>query len=124
MYEGVLIMFLVAGFIGAAALLVSALLGPKRVSEAKLAAYESGIPASGTARERFPVHFYLVAMLFIIFDIATAFFFPLAAKFNAEPQFLFVQAIIFVFTLAIGYLYILQKRDVDWKKAPRAISDL
>ena len=117
MYEGVLIMFLAAGFIGAAALLVSALLGPKRVSEAKLAAYESGIPASGTARERFPVHFYLVAMLFIIFDIETAFFFPLAVKFNAEPQFLFVQAIIFVAILAVGYIYILKKGVLDWKKA-------
>ncbi|MEX2536934.1 MAG: NADH-quinone oxidoreductase subunit A [Trueperaceae bacterium] len=108
-------MFLAAGFIGAAALLVGALLGPKKASEQKLAAYESGVPATGSARERFPVHFYLVAMLFIIFDIETAFFFPLAVKFNAAPEFLFVQAVIFVFILAVGYLYILKKGVLDWK---------
>src|SRR5690625_6482265 len=112
MYEGVLIMFLVAGFIGAAALLVSALLGPKRVSEAKLAAYESGIPASGTARERFPVHFYLVAMLFIIFDIETAFFFPLEVKFKAAPQFLFVLYIILLLIYNIIYTYIFKLLDL------------
>ena len=59
-------MFLVAGGIGVAALGVGLLLGPKRPNPAKLDAYESGIPASGTARERFPIHFYLVAMIFII----------------------------------------------------------
>lgn len=107
-------MFLAAGFIGAAALAVGALLGPKKASETKLAAYESGVPASGTARERFPVHFYLVAMLFIIFDIEAAFFYPLAVRFNAAPEFLFVQAIIFVIVLAIGYLYILKKGVLDW----------
>ena len=114
-YTNVLIMFLAAGFIGAAALAVGGLLGPKKASETKLAAYESGVPASGTARERFPVHFYLVAMLFIIFDIETAFFYPLAVKFKAAPEFLFVQAIIFAVVLAIGYLYILKKGVLNWK---------
>jgi NADH-quinone oxidoreductase subunit A len=108
-------MFLAAAFIGVAALAVGALLGPKKSSEIKLAAYESGIPASGTARERFPVHFYLVAMLFIIFDIETAFFYPLAVKFKAAPAFLFVQAVIFVIILAIGYIYILKKGVLNWK---------
>ena len=115
MYQGVLIMFLVAGFIGAAALLVSALLGPKKATEAKLASYESGIPTTSTARERFPVHFYLVGMMFILFDIEVAFFFPWAVKFNAAPQFLFVQAIIFVAILAVGLVYILKKGVLDWR---------
>src|SRR5690625_5624902 len=82
-------MFLVAGGIGVAALGVGLLLGPKRPNPAKLDAYESGIPASGTARERFPIHFYLVAMIFIIFDLEAAFFYPLAVKFREAPQFLF-----------------------------------
>ncbi len=115
MYLHLLMMFLAAGLIGALALMVGALLGPKMSSETKLAAYESGIPAASTARERFPVHFYLVAMLFIIFDIETAFFYPLAVKFQAQPQFLFVQAIIFVVILAIGYIYILRKGVLDWR---------
>ena len=115
MYESVLMMFLAAGFIGAAAIVASALLGPKRPSAAKLSAYESGVPAAGTARERFPVHFYLVAMLFILFDVETAFFFPLAVKFGLAPQFLFVQAIIFVAILAVGYVYVLRKGVLNWK---------
>jgi NADH-quinone oxidoreductase subunit A len=57
LYLELLMMFLAAGFIAVAALLVGALLGPKRGGDVKLAAYESGIPATGTARERFPVHF-------------------------------------------------------------------
>ena len=115
MYQAIFYMFLAAGFIGVAALAVGGLLGPKKASETKLAAYESGVPASGTARERFSVHFYLVAMLFIIFDIETAFFYPLAVKFQAAPAFLFVNALIFVLVLAIGYLYILKKGVLNWK---------
>ncbi|MEJ2289230.1 MAG: NADH-quinone oxidoreductase subunit A [Deinococcales bacterium] len=108
-------MFLAAGFIAVAALVVGAVLGPKKPNEAKLAAYESGVPASGSARERFPVHFYMVAMLFIIFDLETAFFYPLAVKFREAPTFLYVQAILFVIILAVGYLYILRKGVLYWK---------
>jgi len=86
LYENLLMMFLAAGFIAAAALVVGALLGPKRTTDDLLEAYESGIPATGSARERFPVHFYLVAMLFIVFDIETAFFFPLAVRFGSLPS--------------------------------------
>ena len=115
MYTNLLIMFLAAGFIGAAALVVGALLGPKKGGASKLASYESGVPAEGSARERFPVHFYLVAMLFIIFDIETAFFYPLAIKFRSAPEFLYAQAIIFVLILAVGYIYILRKGVLNWK---------
>jgi len=115
LYEHVLIMFLVAGGIGVAALGVGLLLGPKRPNPAKLDAYESGIPASGTARERFPIHFYLVAMIFIIFDLEAAFFYPLAVKFREAPQFLFANALIFVAILAVGYVYVLRKGVLRWK---------
>ena len=115
MYGNLLMLFLAAGFIAAAAIVVSAILGPKRTSRDMLESYESGIPASGSARERFPVHFYLVAMLFIIFDIETAFFFPLAVRYNVAPQFLFVQAIIFIVILGIGYVYVLRKGVLRWK---------
>jgi NADH-quinone oxidoreductase subunit A len=54
-------------------------------------------------------------MMFIIFDLETAFFFPLAVKFNAAPQFLFANAIVFVAILAVGYLYLLRKGVLNWK---------
>lgn len=115
MYTAVIFMFLTAAFIGAAALLVGGLLGPKKANPAKLAAYESGVPATKSARERFPVHFYLVAMLFIIFDIEAAFFYPLAVRFRADPQFLFINGLIFIAILTVGYLYILKKGILNWK---------
>ena len=115
MYEHALIMFLVAGFIGAAAIGVGLLLGPKKPNPDKLDAYESGIPASGSARQRFPIHFYLVAMIFIIFDLEAAFFYPLAVMFREAPQFLFANAIVFVAILAVGYVYILRKGVLRWK---------
>jgi NADH-quinone oxidoreductase subunit A len=115
LFENLLMMFLAAGFIAAAALVVSAILGPKRTSRDMLDAYESGIPATGNARERFPVHFYLVAMLFIVFDIETAFFFPLAVRYGMAPQFLFVQAMIFVAILGVAYVYVLRKGVLRWK---------
>ena len=115
MYENLLMMFLAAGFIAAAALVAGALLGPKRASPDLLEPYESGIPATGSARERFPVHFYLVAMLFIVFDIETAFFFPLAVRFGMAPQSLFVQAILFVLILGVAYVYVLRKGVLRWK---------
>lgn len=115
MYTPVLIMFLAAGFIGAAGMAVGFLVGPKKPSKAKLEAYESGVPASGSARQRFPVHFYLVGMLFIIFDLETAFFFPLAVKFKEAPQFLFANMVAFILLLAVGYIYILRKGVLKWR---------
>ncbi len=115
MYDTVFYMFLAAGFIGVAALAVGGLLGPKKGNDTKLAAYESGVPAVGTARERFPVHFYLVAMMFIMFDIETAFFYPLAVRFKGQPEFLFFNALVFVVVLMVGYFYILKKGVLNWK---------
>ena len=115
MYSELLMMFLAAGFIAVAALLLSSLLGPRRATETTLAPYESGIPAQSTARERFPIHFYLVAMMFIIFDLETAFFYPLAVKFNAAPQFLLANAVLFIVILAVGFVYLLRKGVFDWK---------
>ena len=115
MYSEVLMMFLAAGFIAVAALVAGSLLGPKRATETTLAPYESGIPALGSARERFPIHFYLVAMMFIIFDLETAFFYPLAVKFDAAPQFLLANAVLFVVILAVGFVYLLRKGVFDWK---------
>lgn len=115
MYLNLLVMMLAAASIGVLALVASRILGPKKASETKLAAYESGNPAEGSARERFPIHFYLVAMMFIIFDIETAFFYPLAVNFQEAPRFLLANALIFVAVLAVGYFYILKKGVLNWK---------
>ncbi|MFC4638601.1 NADH-quinone oxidoreductase subunit A [Deinococcus hohokamensis] len=110
-------MLLVALGIGILAVLVSALLGPKKASRTKLMAYESGNDPEGGGvgiGQRFPVHFYLVAMLFIVFDIETAFFYPLAVAYQRLPEFAFFEAITFVLLLLVGYYYVLKKKVLEW----------
>ena len=130
MYLNLLMMFLAAGFIGALALLVGGLLGPKKGTENKLAAYESGIAASGSARERFPVHFYLVAMLFIVFDIETVFLVPWGAFYRqlscAVPLaagacpagqasfFGLGEMLVFMAILVVGLVYVWRKGALQW----------
>lgn len=108
-------MLLVAVGIGVLALLASSILGPKKPSRTKLMPYESGNDPIGTARERFPVHFYLVGMLFIIFDVETAFFYPLAAAYNQLGLFAFWEALVFVGLVGVGYYYVLKKGVLEWR---------
>jgi len=113
-YLHALIMLLIALGIGVLAVIVSLLLGPKKPSRTKLMAYESGNDPLPGGKERFPVHFYLVAMLFIIFDIETAFFYPIAVAYGKLGVFAFFETITFVALVLIGYVYILRKGVLEW----------
>lgn len=114
-YGNILLMFLVASGIGVLALVVSALLGPKKGNKIKLMPYESGNDPVGSSKERFPVHFYLVGMLFIVFDIETAFFYPLAVAYKKLGVFAFWEALAFVVLVLVGYFYVLKKGVLEWK---------
>jgi len=95
----------------------SHLLSSTRRTPTKLAPYESGIPVLGSARERFSVKFYLVAMLFIIFDIEVVFMFPWAAGFRqleGMAGLLVIEMFIFVAILAIGYVYVWKRGALEW----------
>ena len=84
---------------------------------AKIAPYESGIPVLGNARERFSIKFYLIAMLFIIFDIETVFMIPWAVAFKQLPDIaglLIVEMLVFVLILAVGYVYIWKRGALEW----------
>jgi NADH-quinone oxidoreductase subunit A len=89
-------------------------LGPRHPTEEKLSTYESGMEPVRTARERFSVKFYLVAMLFIIFDIEIVFMYPWAVKFRELGWFGFVEMMVFIGILLVGYLYILKKGALRW----------
>jgi NADH-quinone oxidoreductase subunit A len=96
---------------------VSHLLSSTRRTPTKIAPYESGIPVLGSARERFSVKFYLVAMLFIIFDIEVVFMFPWAAGFRqleGMAGLLVIEMFIFVAILAIGYVYVWKRGALEW----------
>src|SRR5689334_24117764 len=97
---------------------LSFVLGPKKPNAYKETSYECGMTPVGTARERFPIKFYLIAMLFIVFDIETIFLYPWAVTYRGLPHALKVFELIkmpaFVVILFVGYFYILGNRALDW----------
>jgi len=95
----------------------SHLLQTSRPTAVKEAPYESGMPVIGDARERFSVKFYLVAMLFIIFDIETVFMIPWAVAFQQMPEIggvLLLEMLTFVGVLGVGYVYLWKRGAMEW----------
>jgi NADH-quinone oxidoreductase subunit A len=95
---------------------VSTVVGPRRFNRAKLEAYECGIEPSPQppGGGRFPVKFYLTAMLFIVFDIEIIFLYPWAVSFNALGVFGFVEMVLFIATVFIAYAYVWRRGGLDW----------
>ncbi len=93
-------------------------LGPRRPTDVKERPYESGMPPLGSAHERFSVKFYLVAVLFILFDIETVFLIPWAAIFlsggNGSTGFLLVEMLVFLVILFVGYVYVWKRGAFQW----------
>lgn len=102
--------------VGAALLAVSAMLGPKRPKPEKLDAYECGAPILGSSRERFSVHFYLVAIMFMLFDIESVFLIPWAVMFKSLPHRseALIEMGIFVGILGFGLAYIWRRGVLKW----------
>lgn len=116
-YVPVLIMMAIGALIGGAVLLISHLLGPKIPNWKKDTAFECGVPPIGDARRRFSVRFYLVAILFLLFDVEAIFFFPWAVvykKYLSVNTFILVEMAVFVGILLIGYYYVLRKGALEW----------
>ena len=93
---------------------LSKLVGPKNPTPEKLAPYECGMPPVGDARERHPVKFYLVAMIFLLFDIEVAFLYPWAMALRDLGWAGFVQVLLFMTLLLAGYVYVWRKGALDW----------
>jgi NADH-quinone oxidoreductase subunit A len=93
---------------------LSSLLGPRHPTAEKSAPYECGMPAVGDARERQSVKFYLVAMIFLLFDIEVAFLYPWAMALRDLGWSGFIQVVIFVTLLLTGYVYVWRKGALDW----------
>jgi NADH-quinone oxidoreductase subunit A len=111
---------LVLGAIGTAfavgSVAAGALVGPKRYNRAKLDAYECGIetPAEPPGPHRFPVKFYLIAMLFIVFDIETIFLIPWAVTFTSLGTFGLIEMVLFVATVFVAYAYVWRRGGLEW----------
>ena len=93
---------------------LSHILSATRRTAVKSTPYESGIPVLGTARERFSVKFYLVAVLFILFDIEAVFLYPWAVAFNQLGLYGLIEMVLFIVILFVGYVYLLKKRALEW----------
>jgi NADH-quinone oxidoreductase subunit A len=115
-YGPLLVVLLVAGGLGALVSFMSALLGPRRPSAVKSTVFEAGSePSPGTARQRFAVKFYVVALLFIVFDVETVFLYPWAVNFKALGWFGYLEMLVFAVTLVIGLAYVWKKGALDWE---------
>lgn len=106
----------VVAFLAAAMIGLSSWVGVKRPTREKLSPYECGIDPVGNARERFSVSFYLVGMLFILFDVEAVFLYPWAVVYKSLKWPGFVEMLVYIAILAAGYLYIWKKGALDWKK--------
>ncbi|OGU16854.1 MAG: NADH-quinone oxidoreductase subunit A [Ignavibacteria bacterium GWB2_35_12] len=110
-----LIFMVVFGFaIGVVFLVAAELLGARRRTKEKASTYESGMPPVRTARERFSVKFYMVAVLFILFDIEIVFMYPWAVQFKELGSTAFIAMILFIVLLLAGYLYVIRKGALKW----------
>ena len=114
-YIPVLIFLLVAMIFGAAMLLVGRVMGPHKPDSEKLSPYECGFEAFEDSRMKFDVRYYLVAILFIIFDLEIAFLFPWAIALDSVGLFGFVAMMIFLGVLVIGFAYEWMKGALEWE---------
>lgn len=132
-YAPILVMFVIAAGFGASQLLVTQLIGPRKRTATKLMPYECGKDPVGSARERFSIKFYSVAVIFLLFDIEVLFMIPFAVAFKyllavergSAPRVLFgtvalLEILAFILTLIVGYVYVWKKGVFDWGLQARA----
>jgi len=112
-YVPILLLMAVAVGIAGVILLLSALLGPKLKTRSKLSTYESGVPLLDTSHKRLSIKFFVIAMVFILFDVEIAFLYPWALIFRGGGPGLFLEMVVFMVILAVGYAYIWKKGAFD-----------
>ncbi len=116
---GPAIVFLAIGLIVAAAFgTVPRLLGPRRAAasrQSQLTPYECGLPSEVTRNFRFGISFYLIAMLFILFDIEVIFLYPIAVQLRAFGTFALVETAVFITLLMVGFAYVWRRGALEWK---------
>lgn len=124
-YAPIVVMFIVAFGFAASQILVTQLIGPRKRTQTKLMPYESGKDPVGSARDRFSVKFYTVAVIFLLFDIEVLFMIPFAVAFKellaqekitgiAFGTIAFLEILVFISTLIVGYIYVWKKGTFDW----------
>jgi NADH-quinone oxidoreductase subunit A len=113
-YIPIAMMLVIASGFGIIMVNLSKWLGPRRPNYQKLTTYESGMIPVGTTRERVSIKYYVVGMLFIIFDIELVFLYPWAVIFKSLGAYALVEMFIFIALLFVGYIYVLKKGALEW----------
>jgi NADH-quinone oxidoreductase subunit A len=114
-YLPILILAILAALFAGVNIVLSIVLGPRKPNPEKLSPYECGMVPVGTARERFSVKFYLVAMFFIVFDMEIVFLYPWAVVFKQLKIFGLVEMGVFLLILLVGYFYAWTKGGLEWE---------
>ncbi|MBE8714171.1 NADH-quinone oxidoreductase subunit A [Sphingobacterium hungaricum] len=113
-YVPILIQLAVAAGFGISTIIITHLIGPKVRTENKLSSFESGVEVIGNARQPFSIKYFLVAILFVIFDIEVIFMYPWAVNFREFGMQGLIEMFIFMGLLLLGFIYILKKKALDW----------
>ena len=115
-YGPLLLMFILACGLAGLLIAASTLVGKHKHSAEKDQAYECGIRPTGDAREPFSVHFYMVGLIFILFDIEAIFLYPWALVYNDLKLFGFVEMLLYIIILLVGYIFLWKKGALDWSR--------
>ncbi len=111
----IMVFLMIAFAFALGSLMFGYLVRPRRPYAEKLSTYESGIPPEGEPRQRFSIKYYIVAILFVVFDVEAVFLYPWAVVFDKIGVFAFVEMAIFIAVLAAGYVYAWKKGALDWE---------
>jgi NADH-quinone oxidoreductase subunit A len=110
------LVFVVLGMtIGGLFTYINAMLGPRRPSSIKREPYECGLPSEVTQSFRFGISFYLIAMLFILFDIEVVFLYPVAVRLDAFGPFALGETIVFIVLLVVAFVFVWRRGALDWR---------
>jgi len=115
LYLPMLFLILIAVCFGFIVIILSEFIGQSKPSPVKLQPYECGCDPVGSARERFSIKFYLIAMIFILFDIESVFLYPWAILYKRLGVFGFVEMGLFIVILFVGYIYVWKKGALEWE---------
>jgi NADH-quinone oxidoreductase subunit A len=113
-YVALAIVLLIGGAMAAAIALLGGALGPRKYTKIKASPFECGSEVLDSAKQRFSVKFYVVALLFIVFDLETVFLYPWAVNFRALGWFGYGEMVVFAFTLVVGLIYVWKKGALNW----------
>ena len=114
-YLPALVFLVLGGAVGGAFAVLNSVLGPRRATPHKQDPYECGLPSEIKRGMRFGISFYLIAMLFILFDIEVVFLYPVAVQLRAYGTFALVEAVVFIVLLFVAFVYVWRRGALEWR---------